>query len=58
MLDPIEGPYAGSNTHLGLAGVIVWHNADHYGQMALYLRLNNIVPPASRPAPPPLRSAY
>jgi hypothetical protein len=58
MFDPIEGPYAGPNTRLGLAGVIVWHNADHYGQMALYLRLNNIVPPASRPAPPPLRSTY
>ena len=43
--DPIEGPYAGPNTRLGLAGVVVWHNADHYGQMAVYLRLNGIVPP-------------
>jgi DinB family protein len=45
MFDPIEGPYAGPNTRLGIATVIVWHNADHYGQMALYLRENNIVPP-------------
>ena len=58
MFDPIEGPYAGPNTRLGLATVIVWHNADHYGQMALYLRENNIVPPASLPSPPKLRDRY
>ncbi len=55
MFDPIEGPYAGPNTRLGLTGVIVWHNADHYGQMAVYLRLNGIVPPTSRPNPPELK---
>lgn len=54
MYDPIEGPYAGPNTRLGLAAVCIWHAADHYGQMTLYLRLNGIVPPASRPNPPPL----
>jgi len=54
MFDPIEGPYAGPNTRLGLATVIIWHNADHTGQMVLYLRENGIVPPASRPNPPPL----
>jgi hypothetical protein len=54
MFDPIEGPYAGPNTRLGMATAIVRHNADHYGQMLLYLRLNGIVPPASRPNPPPL----
>jgi DinB superfamily len=58
MFDPIEGPYAGPNTRLGLATVIVWHNADHYGQMLLYLRENNIVPPASRANPPALHSDY
>jgi uncharacterized damage-inducible protein DinB len=58
MFDPIEGPYAGPNTRLGIATVIVWHNADHYGQMALYLRENSIVPPASRPNPPELRDSY
>lgn len=58
MFDPIEGPYAGPNTRLGLATVIVWHNADHYGQMLLYLRENNIVPPASRPNPPELKDTY
>jgi uncharacterized damage-inducible protein DinB len=54
MYDPIDGPYAGPNTRLGLAEVCVWHAADHYGQMTLYLRLNGIVPPASRSNPPPL----
>ena len=58
MFEPIEGPYAGPNTRLGIATVIVWHNADHYGQMVLYLRENNIVPPASRPNPPKLQDTY
>jgi uncharacterized damage-inducible protein DinB len=58
MFDPIEGPYAGPNTRLGLATVRVWHNPDHYGQMLLYLRENGLVPPASRPSPPPLAATY
>jgi uncharacterized damage-inducible protein DinB len=58
MFDPIEGPYAGPNTRLGLATVIVWHAADHYGQMILYLRENGIVPPASRREPPPVQDKY
>src|SRR5215471_8377448 len=56
MFDPIEGPYAGPNTRLGIATVSLWHTADHYGQMTLYLRENNIVPPASRPNPPKLQA--
>lgn len=55
MYDPMEGPYATPTTRLGLATVCVWHAADHYGQMTLYLRLNGIVPPSSRPNPPPLK---
>jgi hypothetical protein len=58
MFDPLEGPYAGPNTRVGLATVIVWHSAEHYGQMVLYLRENNIVPPASRPNPPELKDSY
>ena len=54
MFDPIEGPYAGPTTRLRLAGVAIWHAADHYGQMTIYLRLNGIVPPVSRPNPPEL----
>jgi len=56
--DPIEGPYAGPNTRVGLAVVVIWHNADHYGQMIVYLRLNGIVPPASRSNPPPVKDTY
>jgi hypothetical protein len=54
----LKGPYAGPNTRLGLATVVVWHAADHYGQMLLYLRENGIVPPASRAAPPPVQDKY
>jgi hypothetical protein len=55
MYDPIEGRYAGPNTRLGIAGTAIWHVADHYGQIVMYLRLNGIVPPASRPKPPELK---
>jgi uncharacterized damage-inducible protein DinB len=58
MYDPIEGSYAGPNTRLGLAGVCLWHVADHYGQVTLYLRENGIVPPASRANPPKLQDKY
>jgi DinB superfamily len=58
MYDPIEGPYAGPNTRLGLGVVCVWHVADHYGQVVIYLRENGIVPPASRPNPPELKDKY
>jgi DinB family protein len=58
MFDPIEGPYAGPTTRLRLGGVCIWHAADHYGQMTIYLRLNGIVPPASRPNPPELSEKY
>jgi len=58
MFDAIEGPYAAPATRLGLATTIIWHAADHYGQMALYLRLNGIVPPSSRPNPPKVQDTY
>ena len=55
MFDPIEGPYATPNTRLGLAVTAIWHLADHYGQLVIYMRLNGIVPPESRPHPPDLK---
>jgi hypothetical protein len=58
MYDPIEGPYAGPNTRLGLAGISIWHVADHYGQLIIYLRENGIVPPGSRANPPELQEKY
>ena len=35
-------------TRLGLASLMTWHSFDHYGQLVVYFRLNNLVPPASR----------
>jgi uncharacterized damage-inducible protein DinB len=35
-------------TRLGLAVDAITHSYDHYGQIVEYLRLNGIVPPASR----------
>jgi hypothetical protein len=48
MLDKIEGRYATPNTRIGMVMTAVWHSTDHYGQMVEYLRMNGIVPPASR----------
>jgi uncharacterized damage-inducible protein DinB len=38
----------GRGTRLGLAIGTVGHGFNHYGQMVQYLRINGIVPPASR----------
>lgn len=35
-------------SRLGAASSSLWHSFDHYGQMVEYLRMNGIVPPASR----------
>jgi hypothetical protein len=47
LLHPNDGPYWGSN-RLSALTATVWHISDHYGQLAEYLRMNGIVPPASR----------
>lgn len=45
----IDSPFGKSKvTRLGMATVFAWHGFDHYGQMAVYLRMNGIIPPASR----------
>ncbi len=38
----------GANTRATIAAVSLAHTNDHYGQLVEYLRLNGIVPPASR----------
>jgi uncharacterized damage-inducible protein DinB len=49
MVEPIKNPFGeGETTRLGMATVFTWHSFDHYGQMVEYLRMNGIVPPASR----------
>jgi len=48
-LEPVKYPFGDrSSTRLELAGIVTSHGFDHYGQMAVYLRSNGIVPPASR----------
>ena len=37
----------GTSTRASLAGGVVAHGFDHYGQLVEYLRMNGIVPPAS-----------
>ena len=47
LLQSLSGPYAGSN-RLEVVQSALWHTTDHYGQLVVYLRMNGIVPPASR----------
>lgn len=49
ILEPIKGPFGPDmTTRLALATEVVGHPFDHYGQMVEYLRMNGIIPPASR----------
>jgi DinB superfamily len=50
LVAPMKDPFGEqpSVTRLGLAQVFAWHSFDHYGQMVEYLRMNGIIPPASR----------
>lgn len=46
----IKSPFGpGQTTRGGMAVLAVAHPFDHYGQMVEYLRMNGIIPPASRP---------
>lgn len=47
----LQNPGSSKSTRLYLATFGVAHAYDHYGQMVEYLRMNGIVPPASRPKP-------
>jgi hypothetical protein len=45
----VKSPFGDSMvSRLGLAIISIAHPFDHYGQMVEYLRMNGIVPPASR----------
>ena len=46
MDDPI--PSKGNRTRLLMLIDAVVHSSEHYGQIVEYLRMNNIIPPASR----------
>ncbi|WLT32613.1 DinB family protein [Geothrix sp. PMB-07] len=47
---PIKNPFGQGPdwTPIGVATLLAFHGMDHYGQMVEYLRMNGIVPPASR----------
>lgn len=48
-VENIKSPFGdGSTTRLTMAVLVVGHCFDHYGQMVEYLRMNGIIPPASR----------
>lgn len=46
----VKGPYRPDDnpTKASVAVLAIWHASDHYGQMIEYLRMNGIVPLASR----------
>lgn len=47
--DLVVNPFGPNKVpRLKVAYETVWHSFDHYGQMVVYLRMNGIVPPASR----------
>ena len=49
VVETVRSPFGeGKVTRLGLATTVAWHAFDHYGQMVVYLRMNGIIPPASR----------
>ncbi|HSY91869.1 MAG TPA: DinB family protein [Candidatus Binatus sp.] len=49
LVGTVKSPFGeGSVSRLGLATSVAAHGFDHYGQMVEYLRMNGIVPPASR----------
>ncbi len=49
VLGLVKSPWGdGKTSRLSLATIGVSHGFDHYGQIAVYLRMNGIVPPASR----------
>lgn len=48
IVETIDGKFLGPSTRGRLFWFLLGHSMDIYGQMAVYLRLNGIVPPASR----------
>jgi uncharacterized damage-inducible protein DinB len=48
-VETVKSPFGeGSVSRMGLAMSVASHGFDHYGQMVEYLRMNGIIPPASR----------
>lgn len=50
-LEQVDSPFGMKASRLTFASFAIAHPLDHYGQMVEYLRMNGIIPPASRPQP-------
>src|SRR5262249_11432243 len=49
LIEAIKSPFGnGETTRLSMVTIFSAHAFDHYGQMVEYLRMNSIIPPASR----------
>lgn len=48
LVEMIDGPFGNKSSRMGAANLLTWHAMDHYGQMVVYLRMNGVIPPASR----------
>ncbi len=48
-METVKSPFGDKpTTRMALASIILWHGFDHYGQMVIYARMKEVVPPASR----------
>lgn len=48
-LTSMKSPFGeGTMSKLSMAAITLGHTFDHYGQIVVYLRMNGIIPPASR----------
>ena len=48
MVEVVQAPFIGPSTRVRAFSFLMGHTWDIYGQMAVYLRLNDKVPPASQ----------
>ncbi len=49
LADMVKSPFgSGEVPRIKMATLVTAHGFDHYGQLVVYLRMNGIVPPASR----------
>jgi uncharacterized damage-inducible protein DinB len=50
LMKEVKYPYANAMVHAQFIWMdVAEHRGEHYGQLVVYYRLNNLVPPASRP---------
>jgi uncharacterized damage-inducible protein DinB len=48
-LGMVKSPFGnGQMARVAAVSIVTWHSFDHYGQMVVYARMNNVAPPASK----------